>query len=128
MTRTFHVRTVKHVLVGGLGVAMGALAFGAAIYYPFAPGSSSAGQMAETLLIVVSVGLVLGWMGIRQFRNGVQVRGQKLTIRNEFRTSTVAAADIRAINLQPMDSPNGPYWVPRVELTSGKSIWIDNFD
>jgi hypothetical protein len=128
-TRTFHVRTVKHILVGGLGVVMGALAFAAAIYYPFfAPGSSSAGQTAEMLLLAVSVGLVLGWMGIRQFRDGVQVSGQKLTIRNEFRTSTVDAADIRAINLQPMDSPNGRYWVPRVELTSGKSVWIDNFD
>jgi hypothetical protein len=128
MTRTFRLRTVKHVLVGGLALAMSAFGFGLAISYPFAPGSSTAGETAETLLIGVSLGLVFAWMGIRQFRNGVQVSGQKLTIRNEFRTSTVAAADIRAINLQPMDSPNGPYWVPRVELTSGKSIWIDNFD
>jgi hypothetical protein len=128
MTRTFHLRTVKHGLVGGLGVAMGAFILGIAIYYPFAPGSSSAGETAGTLLIGVFTGSVLAWMGIRQFRNGVQVSGQKLTIRNEFRTTTVDAADIGAINIQPKDSPNGPDWVPRVELTSGKSIWIDNFD
>lgn len=127
MTRTFHLRPVKHGLVGGLGVAAGAFFLGIAIYYPFAPGSSSAGQTAETL-ISVPLGFWMAWMGIRQFRCGVEVSGQKLAIRNEFRTTTVDAADIRAINLQPKGSPNGPYWVPRVELTSGKSIWIDNFD
>lgn len=128
MTRTFHLRTVKHGLVGGLAVALGAFFLGLAIYYPFAPGFSSAGETAGTLLIGVSMGLVFAWSGIRQFRNGVQVSGQKLTIRNEFRTYRVDAADIRTITLQPHGSENGDYWVARVKLTSGKSIWIDNFE
>ena len=80
------------------------------------------------LLLGAGGGLVFAWMGVRQFRNGAKVSGRKLTIRNELRTYTADACEIRAITLQPKSSSNGDYWVARVELTSGKSIWIDNFD
>ena len=128
MTHTFQFHAVRCRLVGCLCVAIATAAFGAAIYAPFLPDPKSLSDVAEIILMGISIGLVSAWMGIRQFRCGVQVSGQELTIRNELRTHTVGAADVRAINLQPKDSPNGPYWVPRVELTSGKSIWIDNLD
>jgi hypothetical protein len=76
----------------------------------------------------VLVALVCAWIGIRQFRNGAQVSGHKLTIRNEIRTYTVDAADIQAITLQPKNVGERKRWVAQVELTSYKSIWIDNFD
>ena len=130
-THTFHLRPGFHGFVGGLSVATAIFFLSFPIYGLFTPGfykGSSAGEVAWTLLLGVLVVLVCAWMGIRQFRNGAQVSGHKLTIRNEFRTYTVDAADIRAITLQPKSSPNGSYRVARVELTSGKSIWIDNFD
>ena len=74
------------------------------------------------------MGLVFAWFGIRYFRYGVQVSGQRLTIRG-LRTTAVDAADIRAITLQPKKGVEvGRYWVARVELTSGKNIWIDNLE
>ncbi len=128
---TFHLRPVLHGSVGGLSVAMGAFFLGFPIYGLFTPGfykGSSAWETAGTLLLGCGVGLVCAWIGIRQFRNGAQVSGHKLTIRNELRTYTVDAADIRAITLQPKCvGQGGTRWVARVELTAN-SIWIDNFD
>lgn len=112
-------------------MAMGTFFLGFPIYGLFTPGfykGSSAPETAGTLLLGVLVALVCAWAGIRQFRNGARVNGGRLTIRNELRTYTVDAADIDAISLQPKSNPNGDHWVARVELTSGKSIWIDNFD
>jgi hypothetical protein len=111
-------------------LAIGAFFFVWPIVGLFTPGfykGSSAWETVGTLLMGCGVGLVCAWVGIRQFRNGAQVSGQKLTIRNQLRTYTVNAADIRAITLQPKSEPNNTYWVARVELTAN-SIWIDNFD
>jgi hypothetical protein len=83
------------------------------------------------LLLACGVGFAFAWFGIGHFRCGVQVSGQKLTIRNYLRNYAVDAADISAITLPPKNSTNkewGPYWATRVELTNGKGIWIDNFD
>jgi hypothetical protein len=111
---------------------MGAFFLGFPIWGLFTPGfykGSSAWETAGTLLLGCGVGPVCAWLGTRQFRNGAQVSGHKLTIRNELRTYTVDAADIRAISLQPKCvGEGGTRWVARVELTGGKSIWIDNFD
>jgi hypothetical protein len=110
---------------------MGAFFLGFSIWGLFSPGfykGSSAWETAGTLLLGCGIGLVGAWIGIRQFRNGAQVSGHKLTIRNELRTYTVDAADIRAISLQPKRvGEGGTRWVARVELTAN-SIWIDNFD
>jgi hypothetical protein len=128
---TFHLRPVFHGFVGGLCVAIGAFFFVFPIVGLFIPGfykGSSAWETAGILLMGCGVLLVCGWIGIRQFRDGAQVSGYKLTIRNEFRTYTVDAADIRAISLQPKSGgEGGTRWVARVELTAN-SIWIDNFD
>jgi hypothetical protein len=112
-------------------VALGAFFLGFPIYGLFTPGfykGASAWETAGILFFGVLVMVVCSWVGIRQFRNGAQVSGHKLTIRNELRTYTVDAADIRRITLQPKSvGEGGTRWVARVELTA-KSIWIDNFD
>ena len=129
-THTFHLRPVFHGFVGVLGVAIGAFFIGFPIYGLFTPGFYSDFHTGDVwwMLLIGGGALVFAWMGIRQFRNGAQVSGHELTIRNELRTYRVDAADIRAITLQPKNSQNGPYWVAQVELTDGKSIWIDNFE
>jgi hypothetical protein len=72
---------------------------------------------------------VLTWLGIRQFRVGVQIRGGKLTIRGGLGTRTVNVSEIRAITLQSEDNLRVRHsWVPRVDLTNGKSVWIHNLD
>jgi hypothetical protein len=80
-------------------------------------------------IVVTGVGLLAVWFGIRAFRAGVQVRSEKLTIRDEFRTRKVSAHEIRAITLQSKTmSAAGSHWVPRVDLIDGKGIWITSFD
>ena len=128
---TFHLRPVLHGFAGGLSLAIGTFFFVWPIVGLFTPGfykGSSAWGTAGALLMGCGIVLVCAWAGIRQFRNGARVSDHKLTIRNELRTYAVAAADIRAINVQPKSGPNNTYWVARVELTGGKSIWIDNFE
>lgn len=128
-THTFHLRPAFHGFVGVLGVAIGAFFLGFPIYGLFTPGFYSDFHTGDMwwMLLIGGGALVFAWIGIRQFRNGAQVSGHELTVRNELRTYRVDAADIRAITLQPKSSQNGPYWVAQVELTGGKSIWIDNF-
>ena len=129
-THAFHLRPVFHGFVGVLCLALSGVFTGGPIAGLFIPGfyhDVHAGDVRWIFLISCG-GLVCAWIGIRQFRNGVQVTGHKLTIRNELRTYTVDAADIRAITLQPKSGPNSTEWVARAELTGGKSIWIDNFD
>lgn len=128
-TRTFHLRPVFHGFVGLLCIAIAAFGLWPIVGL-FTPGfykGASAWETAGLLLVGVLVALAGTWAAARQFRIGAQVSGHKLTIRNELRTHTVDAADIRAITLQPKAGEGGSYWVARVELTSGKRIWIDNF-
>jgi hypothetical protein len=129
-THTFHLRPVKHGFVGILGLALGAVFVVWPIVGLFTPGFYNDFHAGDVwwILLGAAGGLAFAWIGIRQFRNGAKVSGHELTIRNELRTYTVDAAHIRAITLQPKSSQNGDYWVARVELTSGKRIWIDNFD
>jgi hypothetical protein len=76
-----------------------------------------------------ALSLLLVWLGVRLIRVGVHISSGKLTIRGYFRTRTVNASEIRAIALQPHDNGEGRLrWIPRVELTGGKSLWIYNFD
>jgi hypothetical protein len=128
-THTFRLRPVFHGFAGVLGVAIGAFFIGFPIYGLFTPGFYSDFHTGDVwwMLLIGGGALAFAWMGIRQFRNGVQVSGHELTIRNELRTYRVDTADIHAITLQPKNSQNGSYWVARVELISYKSIWIDNF-
>ena len=130
-THTFHLRPVIHGFVGVLCMAIAAFFLVFPIVGLFIPGFYNGFHAGDVWEILGIGALVLGsaWLGIRQFRNGAQVCGHKLTIRNELRTYTVDANDIRAITLQPKSvGEGGTRWVARVGLASGKSIWIDNFD
>jgi hypothetical protein len=80
-------------------------------------------------VISSACGLFFTWGAIRAFRLGVQVSGDTLVIHNELFTRRVDAGDIRAITLEPKAvSQVATHWVARVELTSGKRIWIEEFD
>jgi hypothetical protein len=80
-------------------------------------------------IVVTGVGLLAVWFGVRAFRAGVHIRGEKLTIRDEFRTRKVSAHEIRAITVRSKTmSAAGSHWVPRVDLIDGKSVWITSFD
>ena len=103
-TYTFHFHRVFHGSVGVLFVAFGAgglvlpvVSLFTGGWYRSVSSPRTAGEATLALLASVGFGLLFAWMGIRQFRYGAQVSGQKLTIRNTFRTYTVDAADIRAI-------------------------------
>jgi hypothetical protein len=77
----------------------------------------------------VTVGLLFAWVGIRLARVGVRINSEKITIRGYFVTRKVNASTISAITLQPLDNGEGQFrWIPRVELASGKSFWINSFD
>lgn len=130
MTHTFCLRRGLHWFLGVLSLAFGAVFNVFPIVGLFGPGFYNdvhAGDLWWMILGGVT-GLFFEWMGIRQFRNGFQVSGQKLTIRNTLRTYTVDASDIRAITLQEKGGEGGTNWLARVELTAGKNIWIDNLD
>jgi hypothetical protein len=130
-THTFHLRPGLHGFTGVLCLAIAAFFLVFPIVGLFVPGFYKDFHAGDVWGILGAGALVLGcvWIGIRQFRNGAQVSGHKLTIRNELRTYTVDASDIRAVTLQPKSvGESGTRWVARVELTSGKGIWIDNFE
>jgi hypothetical protein len=129
-TNVFHLRPVFHGFVGVLGVALGAVFVVWPVVGLFTPGFYNDFHAGDAwwILLGAAGGLMSAWIGIRQFRNGAKVSGGRLTIRNELRTYTVSVADIRAITLQAKSGPNNTNWIARVELTSGRGIWIDNFD
>lgn len=117
------------LLLSGIVVLAGAAAcFGVALAAPLSGWSPSVGSKGGEVELV-GLGVLTLWFGIRLCRVGVQVTGQKLTIRNYFRTRTVNASDIRAITLQPKEiSQGGAVWIPRVDLNDGTSIWITSFE
>jgi hypothetical protein len=96
-----------------------------ALAAPLSGWSPSVGVNKETEVLAVGAGVLLLWLGIRILLAGVQVTGQRLTIRNSLRTRTVNASDIRFITLQQKrDNQGGGSWTPRVDLMDGTSIWI----
>jgi len=122
--RGFHLVTGIVVTVAGVVLIVGEAA---ALAYPhssWAKGGTSASEIFQN----IAIGLVLVWVGIRLLRLGVQISGEKITIRGYFITRTINASDIRAITLQPSNDEGGPRWKPRVELTGGKSFWIESLD
>jgi hypothetical protein len=121
-THTFCFHRGRHLIAGIVCVVFGAAFLAMEVADP-------RGRGAWRDVVLVIFGLALVWMGIRQFRVGVQISGAKLTIRNDYRTRTVVASEIRAITLEPYAFGEvAKCWVPRVELTDGSSVWIDNFD
>lgn len=66
---------------------------------------------------------------VRWFRLGVEISSGKVTVRNLWRTRVIAIDEIHRIDLETRrgDHASPPHWVPRIDLTSGDSIWIDGF-
>jgi len=123
--RGFHVVTGIVLVVLALGPLLGGEA--AALAYP---GSKWAqGNSTSDYIGIAVLGLLLVWVGIRLVRVGVRITGDKITIRGYFVTRKVNASEIHSITLQPKDNGQGQLrWIPRVELTSEKSFWINSFD
>jgi hypothetical protein len=123
--RDFHLVMGIVVAVFGVGLVVGEVA---ALAYPsskWAQGDTS----AWSFIWGTALGLLIAWVGIRLVRVGVHVTGEKMTNRGYFVTRTVNASEIRAITLQPHDNGEGGLrWIPRVELTGGKSFSIASFD
>lgn len=127
-THTFRFHRGLHLIVGILALAMGAASLALAIAAPLTAWSPNVGGKGDEIW-AIGLGLVCVWFGTRQFRVGVQVRSQKLTIRNDLRSRTVEASDISAITLRSKSMGQaGEHWIPRVDLTDGNSFWITSFD
>lgn len=120
-THTFRFHRGRHLSFGILALVSGA----ACLAIAAAPGTGA--WWGEVLFLVI-FGLALVWLGVRQFWVGVQISAGKVAIRNSWRTRTVDASEIRAITLRPHVIGEGNRWVPRVELTGGREVWIENFD
>jgi hypothetical protein len=89
---------------------------------------ASAGSNIWDVILLVACGASCAWPAICQFRRGVRVTSQKLTITNEYWIRVIATSSIRAITLKPHVLAHREHWIPWVELTSGRGAWIDNFD
>jgi hypothetical protein len=85
-THRVHLRPVSHEFVGVLCMAVGAFFLGFPTVGLFIPGLYNDFHAGDvwTLLLSYGLGLVCVWIGIRQFRNGAQASGHKVTIRNEL--------------------------------------------
>ena len=127
-TRTFRFHRHRHLLLGIAALAFGVGALANAIQAPLSGWDPSVGDKGLEIWDIV-LGLPLVWLGIRQFRVGVQISGGKLIIRGGLRTRTVNVSEIRAITLQsPNNGVGQGRWIPLVKLTSIKSVWINQFD
>jgi hypothetical protein len=125
-TYAFCFHRGRHLIFGILAVALGAACL-ALLVGTLATAPSQLSMWDQFLF--AGGGLALIWLGARQFRVGIQISGDKLIIRNEWRSHTVNVSEVRAITLQPKSMGQGPdHWMPRVDLTGGKSVWITNFD
>jgi hypothetical protein len=127
-THTFRFHRRRHLLLGIAALALGVGFLANATQAPLSGWDPSVGDKGLEIWDIV-LGLPLVWFGIRQFRVGVQISGGKLIIRGGFLTRTVNAGEIRAITLRNKDNGEGRRrWIPLVELTSRKSLWITSFD
>ena len=123
-THKFRFRPYRQVIIGVWFAAIGAAFLTGAV----AAVALEAQPVVAWAIAFAILGLVFVWAAIGRFRMGVRVSGQKLTIANELWTHTINASDIREITLKPKEDTGNDRWRPRVELTNGKGVWIDNFD
>jgi hypothetical protein len=129
-TRTFFLlnRRTRLVVVAGFAVVL--LIISVVIVSPAGTqaGFSAWGKVA--LLAVVDI--PLGWWLTRLSRSGVRVSAGNVTVRNMWRTRTIATHEIRDIILEAKDVPveggRRPFWYPRIWLTNGDSIWVQGLE
>jgi hypothetical protein len=126
-THTFCFHSSAHRALGACFAVFGVICLAEAAATPITAGHVGGSWSDE--IVVIGTGLLMVWVGIRAFRVGVHISGEKLTIRDEFRTRKVSADAIRAITLQSKTmNPAGRHWLPRVDLIDGNGIWITDFD
>jgi hypothetical protein len=115
-----------------MALAFAAVSFALAVAGPLSGWSPDLGMSKGDEIWAIGVGLLCSWFGIRVLRIAVQINAGKMAIRGYFRTRTINVGEIRAITLQPrsifIDQNIPPHWIPRVDLTDGRSIWIVNLD
>ena len=127
-THTFRLQRGLLLAGGIVALAFGVACLGLAVAAPLTAWSPNVGSKGDEIL-VIGLGFLCLWFGIRLLRVGVQVSGEKLTIRSYLRTRTVDASEIRAITLQPKAiSQGGNIWIPQVDLIDGTNIWITSFE
>ena len=129
---TIHTfRFQRGVLIFGavMGLALAAAFFALAVAGPLSGWSPDVGISTWDEIWVIGVCLLCLWLGIRLLRVAVEISAGKMTIRSYFRTRTVNVGEIRAISLQSKSmGGGGNQWIPRVDLTDGRSIWINNME
>lgn len=127
-THTFRLQRGLLLAGGIVALAFGVTCLGLAVAAPLTAWSPNVGGKGDEVW-AIGLGFLCLWFGIRLLRVGVQVSGEKLTIRSYLRTRTVSASEIRAITLQPKAmGESGNIWIPRVDLIDGTSIWITSFE
>jgi hypothetical protein len=110
-------------------LAFAAAFFALAVAGPLSGWSPDVGMSKGNEIWAIGAGLLCLWLGIRLLRVAVEISAGKMTIRSYFRTRTVNVGEIRAISLQSKSmSGGGSQWIPRVDLTDGRSIWINNME
>lgn len=127
-THTFRLQRGLLLAIAIVVLAFAIACLGLAVADPLSGWSPNVGSKVDEVW-VIGGGFLCLLFGIRLLRVGVQISGEKLTIRSYLRTRTVNASEIRAITMQPKTiSQGGATWIPRVDLTDGTSIWITSFE
>lgn len=88
-------------------------------------GFSAWGKVAMLAIVDIPI----GWLVTRASRLGVRVSAGNVTVRNIWRTRTIARNEIRGITLETKQiwqegGRRTPFWFPRIYLTNGDSIWL----
>jgi hypothetical protein len=108
---------------GGLFLAFVAVCIGVGLFVtPFAHNPPS----GAPVLAVVGVAVLLGggWLGLRLFKLGLEVRGESLIIRNFKTTTRVPIVEIRSIALRQRRGYGGDEWVGYLEKVDGTGFWL----
>jgi hypothetical protein len=125
-TRTFGIdRGLR--LVGMAGFAVVLLIISAVIVSPAGTqaGFSAWGKVATLALVDIPT----AWFVTRWSRMGVRITAGNVIVRNLWRTRMIGRHEIRDITLEAKDvmqegGRTTPFWMPRIWLTNGDSIWL----
>jgi hypothetical protein len=118
-TYTFaHDRRIAVVLVacfGLIGVVIAAVVA--------SPAGPDIGVLGKTGVVAIIIGLAtLLCLGLA--RTGVRVSAGKVVVVQPLRTRTVGIGDIRDVTLETKSNGTSSFWVPRMRLANGDTIWL----